>query len=183
MAEVIHNDALSVEGLSRLLEQYKGKPAFEALLKIYLDSIQEFEDAVFAVRLSMMLDSAVGEQLDFLGAFVGETRNGKDDDVYRVWIRVRIRLNRSFGEARDIIECLRLATNKPFEYREYDDACFAILFSERPDFPNDLALIAYLAKAAGIGLSFVYPTDDAHVFRFKNIGASDDPNHGFSSTV
>jgi hypothetical protein len=179
MTEVIHNEALTTEGIARMLEQYKGKPDFEALLRIYLDSVQELEDATFDVRLAFMLANAVGEQLDFLGAIVGERRNGKLDAIYKIWIGVRIRLNRSFGRPIDVIECIRLATDVDFEFREYEDAAFGIFFDDVPEFPNDLMLIAFLAKAAGVGLTFVYPTD-ANSFRFKDVGAADDPDHGFA---
>lgn len=181
MSELVKNTALTQEGLDRLLEQYKGKENIETLLTMYLDSVQEFEDAVFAVKLAFMLEDAVGEQLDFLGAIVGEGRNGKEDELYRVWIGVRIRLNRSFGTPTDVIECLRLATDAPFEYRTYGGAHFAILFSEMPEFSNDLTIITYFAKAAGSSFTFHYPYDlgDGHIFTFKDVDDVDDPDLGF----
>jgi hypothetical protein len=182
MADLVHNETLSVDGLKRLLEQYKGKETFETLLEIYLDAVQELEDSNWNMRLAFMLENAEGEQLDFLGAMVGERRSGKLDAVYRIWIGVRIRLNRSFGRPIDVLECLRLATDVEFELREYEDACFGIFFAETPEYPNDLTLIAHLAKAAGVGLVFVYPTDlgAGTSFRFKNVGDPDVAANGFA---
>jgi len=184
MGEIIHNPALVAEGITRLLEQYKGSETLKKLLTIYLEEIQELEDANFAVITSRFLEGAEGAQLDVLGALVGELRQGKTDEAYKVWITARIRLNRSFGRPDDVIECLHLVTDATFVYEEYSSAFFTVVFWDRPEFPNDVTAITYLAKAIGVGMLVVYPPPEGvsgfEGFLFRDYGAVDDPDHGFS---
>jgi len=178
--QITPNEEIAKVGLSRFLEQYKGTIAFKRLIEIYLESVQELEDVAFQVILKRMLENATDIQLDTLGAIVGEQRQGKDDDNYRIWIAVRIRLNRSFGTPVDIIDVVQLATDAAFEFREYNSGAFSVLFSETPEFPNDISVICYLAKAAGINITVVYPPEGATPFKFMNLGDTSDPDFGFS---
>lgn len=178
--QITHDTQLVQEGLARLLEGYKGTTAFKELLAIYLEAFQELEDATFAVILGRMLDNAVGVQLDVLGAIVGEARQEKVDALYKVWIRVRISINKSRGTVPDIIACIQLATDAEFVFTEYSRAAFAVEFETPPDFPNDVTLVIELAKAAGVNITVIYPIDPDHTFRFKYRDSdSDDPNKGF----
>src|SRR6266705_5722859 len=106
--QVQHNTEHTKTGLSRLLEQYKKSTAFKNLVKIYLDEVQVLEDAGIELALAFLLDNAVGDQLDILGAIVGEARQGREDPIYRIWIKVRIKVNRSFGKPTDIIDIVQL---------------------------------------------------------------------------
>jgi hypothetical protein len=89
------------------LEQYSEKPRLAALLASYAQEIQELEDAIWAVRLGRFLDNAVGAQLDVIGKLVGEPREGRADNVYRVLITGKIRVNWSLGRPKDVIETVR----------------------------------------------------------------------------
>lgn len=176
MSDLVHVTTHVSTGLARFLEQYKEKDLFNRLVEIYLEEVQEVEDAVWRTRVSHYLADAVGEQLDTLGAIVGELRNGRDDDLYRIWIAVRIRLNRSRGTPEDIIDCIKLATDAAFTYREFHEAALRVTFSEMPDFPNDIAVIVFYAKAIATHATVWFPA----TFRFKNVGGADDPGAGFS---
>lgn len=184
MSAIVHSTALTTEGIARLLEQYKESTQLNTLMRIYLDSVQEAENVTWDMRLKLILANAVGDQLDILGAIVGEPRNDREDALYKIWIGVRIRLNRSFGRPLDVIECLLLATEADFEYREHEDACFSIIFNEMPLYPNDLNYVVYLARAAGIGINFIYPTvDDGTEFRFRGVSDTSNPDNGFCAVA
>lgn len=99
------------QGVALLLDQYKEKPRLEAWIRSFLDEVQEAEDMLVAVALSRDVDTAEAAQLELLGRVVGQERVGDTDDVFRLFIKVRIRINRSHGKAVDIIEVGRLATD------------------------------------------------------------------------
>lgn len=179
MAELAPTTDVVAKGLGRLLEQYKGKENIETWIQIYLEGVQDLEDHAWLVYTQRFLENAEGVQLDVLGDIVGEQRGGKEDPQYRIWIGVRIRLNRSFGTIKDVIDCILLATDALFTVREYTSAAFEVRFDEHPDFPNDIQAIVKLGKAAGVNGNVFYPPDDEPGFRFKNVGDSDDPDKGF----
>lgn len=99
------------QGVALLLDQYKEKPRLEAWMRSFLDEVQELEDATFEVLESRDVDNAEDAQLELLGRVVGQVRVGPTDEVFRLFIKVRIRINRSHGKAVDVIEVGRLATD------------------------------------------------------------------------
>ncbi len=107
-------------GLARMLQQYKGKPFFAALLKSYLSRIQELENAAWEVILYRRLGDAEGIQLDYLGSIIGRGRNNLSDADYLVAIKGQIRINRSCGTPEDMIAVttLSLPTGYIFAYGE-----------------------------------------------------------------
>jgi hypothetical protein len=89
------------DGTSKVISQYRNKPKFLIRLACYLEQVQHIEDAIFAVRDAFNPDTAVGFRLDWIGRKVGQTRVG-GDDTYRIYIKARIRVNRSSGKAADV---------------------------------------------------------------------------------
>jgi hypothetical protein len=67
------------------------------------EQVQEIEDANWAHHNAFDVDTAVGEQLDFLGKQVGERRDDRTDDAYRAAVRVRILVNLSNGRLEELI--------------------------------------------------------------------------------
>lgn len=100
------------EGLALLISQFKEKDNIEALLTAFLTQIQELEDVASSLITDRTISSAVGEQLNILGRIVGQPREGRDDDTYRLWIQARILINRSSGTAEEIYTVLKLLTQQ-----------------------------------------------------------------------
>ncbi len=94
-------------GQGRLLEVLQ-RPNMKALLGVYLTQIQELENVLFGVFVDFVIDDATGEQLDLIGRIVGQSRNGRVDDVYRTWLKARILVNRSSGTLPELIAIVRL---------------------------------------------------------------------------
>lgn len=92
------------QGVARLIAQYPGKPRLEALLRIYLDEVQQIEVALFDLATDRFLDVAIGAQLDGIGDIVGQERQGLSDVDYRPLLRARVQANRSEGTVPDIYE-------------------------------------------------------------------------------
>lgn len=114
----------ATEALSRLLQQYKGKDKIAALINCFSAQIQEIEAALFELLNDRWIESATGQQLDGLGQIVGEARQGRTEDDYRIALRVRILINKYSGSTEQIIEILSLATQSQVELSEYFPASF-----------------------------------------------------------
>ena len=71
-----------------------------------MTQIQDLEDSSFEVLLNRWIDTAVGVQLDGVGAIVGEAREGRGDDEYRLAIKARIQINFSEATPEDILTAL-----------------------------------------------------------------------------
>lgn len=172
------------QGLERLLVQYKNKPRLRAWLSAYLKQVQDLEDAIFEMRVKRFIDSAEGVQLDIIGRVVGEGRNSRDDALFRLFLRARIRINRSLGTNKDIFDVMGIISSSPFTFLEYPPATLAIELSEIPDFDPVLLLgLVREAKAGGVGISFVVPTTDPdHEFLWMSVGDTSDPAHGFGDS-
>lgn len=169
--------------LERLLEQYKGKPKLEAVISSYIAEIQALENAASTMPDAMYLPDAEGAQLDVIGRLVGEPREGRADDLFKLWIAARILINASTGTRNEIIRCLRAVTDSEFTITEFSPPHIHIQFTEAlPDLAVAYAEIANEARGAGIGLSAQWPTVEPGLgFTFKNIGDLDDPALGFQT--
>jgi len=100
------------EGLDLLLGQFKEKANIEATLTAFLDQVQDLEDLNSSLVTDRLIENAVGEQLNILGRIVGQPREGREDDVYRLWIIARIAINKSSGTAEEIYTILKLLTGE-----------------------------------------------------------------------
>lgn len=87
------------------------KPNIAALLSILVSGKQQLEDAAQQIRYAFNADDAVGDQLDTLGDIVGEARNGLVDDVFRRYVKARIKANKSSGTIPELIVIAKLIVN------------------------------------------------------------------------
>jgi hypothetical protein len=139
-----------VRGESFLTADKRLQATTKALLAAITGRVQELENAIFEVIVSRYLENAAGQALDFLGRLVGELRQSRSDDLYRLWIRVRVRINRSLGRPEDVIAVVRLIypLADPFEYREYSPASFVVAIFN-VTFPSDTARAIGQTKSIG----------------------------------
>src|SRR5579862_9413233 len=98
------------QALSRLAQQYRGKPRLAGMVAVLGKQIQEIEDMLFSI-LGETIDLSVGAQLDVLGRIVGEKRLGDGDANYRLRIKARILLNVSSGAPEELLAIFRLLTS------------------------------------------------------------------------
>lgn len=157
--------------LSRLIERWKNQPNLRGLLSTYTDQLQLLENVLWDVIIKRYLDFAADAQLDTLGKIVGEPRNGLGDPAYRVRVRVRILINRSFGTAPDIINVLRTADPAPFHYVRYGTAAFQINYDAPPALATAGQLSRFIrqARPAGVRASIVVPSDLARGARWGSV--------------
>jgi hypothetical protein len=178
------------QGLSHLIEQYKGKPRIEAFLTSFLEQTQELEDAIFQL-IDSNLSNATGDMLRKFGKIVGQTNPGLNDNNYRVLIRARIAVNRSNGYPDELINILKLValstgeTPANITFREGHQGYVLYLTSDVGDIDPDIIWgLLDEADAAGVPGRLVYghsPT--AELFRWSSSrGTVTYDGQGFSSS-
>ncbi len=92
-----------VEAQANFVEQFKVKPRLDALVQSWVGQIQELEPMFFDILEDTLVSTSVGEQLDELGTVVGELRQARTDDEYRIAIGARILINTSNGTIEEMI--------------------------------------------------------------------------------
>lgn len=160
-------------GLDRIIEQYKEKPRFESLLKIFISQIQELEDETQRSFTEQFVDFAVGQQLDLFGTIVGLERQGFDDDFYRILLKVKIGQNISKGEPRSIINTFKLLTQATLvHYQNLGDAQISLA----ADTDIDPTLIDFFftnmerVVMAGVRINSISCFDPDESFSFDGTG-------------
>lgn len=78
--------------------------------KYFLEEIREIEDSLFDILSRLNLHSASGKMLDFVGALIGEYREGRSDSDFKEGIKLRIAINTSDGSHNNIINILKAVT-------------------------------------------------------------------------
>lgn len=157
-AGVEYDSEIVEQAKSRLLYQYQKKPRMERFLSALMRPLQEVRKASWDVFTLTNVETAEGDALDTLGDIVGEPRRDRLDDVYRRWIRARIRANRSDGKASDLYAVLGLL------YPEYaaritdrfPNAVDLELLGAIDDLAGDINRLVQDARAAGHQIEFIY---------------------------
>ena len=72
-----------VEARSRVTDQFKGKPAFDKYLDLLIRGSTELQSTLKDLQQLRSLDTAVGAQLDVLGAIVGQGRMLVNVDIFQ----------------------------------------------------------------------------------------------------
>ena len=155
-------------GLSRLIQQYRGKPRLEAWVRSYLREVQALSDAAWGVLVSRLIDDAVGAQLTVLGRLVGEPTRHEDDERHRVVVRARIAVNQSNGHGNDILRVAKLLFQKPVRMTEHFPGAMVVTVQEPIDvIPEIEQGMLDEAAAGGVRIDVHFhatPTDE--LFRF-----------------
>lgn len=102
MTELIYSPDRIGDAQALLTHQLRDKTVLDALIAADAAQSQAIEDAAAQLRARLDIDSQVGVQLDKIGALVGEPRQGRQDAEYRLWLKARIRVNRSSGSPKDL---------------------------------------------------------------------------------
>lgn len=95
----------------RLTGQFENSPKLKALMAAIVGPLTTLESDADALIAERWIDTAIGKQLDGCGHIVGESRQGRDDDAYRVAIKFRVFVNISKGTPTDLIRGLKFLTN------------------------------------------------------------------------
>lgn len=169
------------DAVALLTDRYR-QPKISALLAAWTAEVQALELAYWDLLTKRSPATAEGAVLDLLGKIVGQPREGRTDEQYRVWIAARVLVNQSSGLSRQLIALAAKLCQVPIRIEDHYPAAFTI-HAMGPVVGADGAEIAQLivlAKAAGVQAFFRW-VDSTTAFRFSVSGESmyDSPR-GFS---
>lgn len=179
----VYNGAITAEGVDYLIDLFR-KPRNIAELEAYLDQVQELEDAAWALKDGFYLASAIGVQLDMLGALFGEPRLARTDEDYRASIRARWLAQRSNGRPEELISIVLALSPTDTEILLFDAKQANTLNIFRSGDADALGATFYrilqLAHAAGSKLNIALHDEPEDAFRFGSTDAIVfDDDHGF----
>lgn len=169
-----HDPDHAVRGVARLIERYR-RPRTSALLESWLGEVQSAEDALWQLLIERSVTTAVGAQLDVLGAIVGQAREGRADEPYRVWISARNMVSRSSGTTAELLALARklLPADVTISLEEYYPAAVVVrLGAVTLDAGYHVAHMLHLAKAAGVLLEATWPVAATATFAFAPLPAT-----------
>ncbi len=157
-----------------MLEQDKDRPRFLALVALVAGELQSIRTVLQSLYDGRMLDNATGASLDALGWLVGEPRNGRADDLYRSWIRVRIIVNRTNGKINDSLRVARLLVeaSPTLQYVENPPAGYIIENTNSAFDETVLRQVLDLVRGAGITMQLHTVPDSDHDFLLYDVGGS-----------
>lgn len=145
--------------------------------------LQALEDEALAVLAANLLDNAEGERLEFWGAVVGLAREGRSDVDYRAAIRLEVRVNRSEGTPRDIVDVAKLAA--PSAARVFSEAARSIHL-EIDGLPGANGALSALrrTRAGGVEMDVVFlpPVVDIAGFAMQALRPGDTSGNGDNHT-
>jgi hypothetical protein len=161
----------TADGIASLYMQLRAKPNFRALVTVYFDRIQELENALWDL-LSDTLETAIGAQLDQIGALLNFGRGEvSDDEEYRLFLRAAILAHRSTGTANDVQRVARLVFGDDSTF-EYFEGHASILIDPHAVITVTVRMIARLlgmTKAGGVQLHLIDPPRvESELFTFSS---------------
>lgn len=171
---------------ARLLGSLRSLESYRSMVEIETTGIQGIEDA-FWQMVGDSIDVATGAQLDVWGRIVGQDRDGRTDEVFRAWIRVRFTVLRSGGTGDAIVSAfMQLAPECTVTLiEEFPASIRVVLAGVPPAAPlADLAGILGAAKAGGVRaiLEFLV-TFGAETFTLDTGPGLDEGQIAYSETV
>lgn len=146
----------------RILSQFKQSPKLIGLIQELVRPLNDVETAAFELMTERWIDTAFGRQLDIIGRILGEPRITPDDELYRVRLKVRLRVLRSHGRRRDLLRIARLLIpddSIDIRFREYSPCVVEVTVPEPMGAlvrPLELYRILQRAKGGGVRLQLIY---------------------------
>ena len=181
--KITEHAALSAE---LLMSALRSKARVSAIARSIGTQAQSVEDALWST-LTISIDTSVGEQLDQIGAILGQPRGPLGDTDYRPVLRAAIRARRSSGTGPDVIAVVKLALGLvPFSFVASGASVCVEVLDVCPFDPQVLADLVELAVAAGIGYCVVAPASvlaDAFTFSTDSLLALTDSARGLGDDL
>lgn len=107
----------------RPTDRLKNSESYQKLLKVFISELQLIEQQFMNITYQKDLDTVEGIYLDFLGKIVGLPRDGRDDEVYRRDIQLKVAINNSDG-TNDIISEIMESLVRPSLQQRMSDGIF-----------------------------------------------------------
>lgn len=181
----------AVKGLKLLTDAFKSKPVIEAISKSFLNRADELELELWRLIWGWVLEhvdpddpaniyNAEGQQLDDLGAIVGQPREGRDDPDYVAAIKLRVRINRSKGRSSDMVEIAALI-NVAMSYVEYFPLGWECSLYNIANGGDLIRLLTQAKAATSYGVLLTSDFAESLVSKFSYQGGSPAANEVFGT--
>lgn len=132
-----------------------------------------FLRCLFFPSWRIAVNKAKGYYLDRIGAIIGEARNYRKDQDYRLAIRIRIIANNGGGTPDEIIVILRNIYGVAIRYFEYGTVYFQV-YIEAKQKPIGINSILSQLKPVGVNIPAVIHCLNNNVFRFAESCKAED---------
>lgn len=128
MGNPTQNTTRATTAQNRFVDVFREKADLLSFMTALTDETQALENAFFQLFTGFNVNTAVGTQLDAIGAVVGVSRNGATDTVYRIRVRARIMINLSSGTPNQILRMVNLLTpdGTASKFRPFYPASFEV---------------------------------------------------------
>lgn len=147
---------------------------FSKFVKVFADEVQVLEDVSWEVRTLRWILNATDEQLDNLGAIVGETRQGRSDADYLIAIIAKIDINASNGEPERLLRAARALTGVDIIHLdEIYPAQVHLTFDTSDTIPTNI--IAYLQRVVGAGVELTASQSVVDPFMYTKLDGGGTP--------
>lgn len=188
MSNIVHITTHEADAVARLASQFRDKPLIAGLIMSFVAQHQGMEDAGQQLLTERLIDTAVGAQLDGFGSIVGELRQGRNDDDYRLALKARMGRNNSEGTPDDVINVFNLLTGST-QTHLVEVAPAVITLTGNVDFSATAAAIkVFMQKvvAAGVRIDWIASQLPGPPFAFEGVpnaaGFDDSLNPGTGGT-
>lgn len=157
-------------GVSLLLPQFSDKEKIVGMLSAFLTPTTEIISGANEVSEGYDIETAVGQQLDFLGKLVNTYRLERTDDDYRDAIKARIVVNNATGAASNFIKMLKLMLGNDVTFKvieQYPASVQVVIYS--PQTVITAELINDILPLGVRGIFFGNPYEDKFIFEFSEV--------------
>ena len=168
MADITYIPDHEAQAQARLVDQFRNSVRVQALIGALVAPVQDLELVLVQLQQERALGTAIGTQLDTLGAIVGQQREGRDDETYRLWIAARALVNRSNGHIDELLEIAALVASEAT--RGYDETIgsYTLTLLGLLADPVQIYQILLRAKPAGVGFHLVSSPAGVGLFTLDN---------------
>jgi len=112
---------------SKIPQQFRESENFNKILQVFTTECDELLKVFEDLKIAFLINSAVGDQLDIIGAIVVIARDGRIDEEYREAIKFKIFQNTSNGRVEEIILILKTVTQATkIVYSDHPPAAYTI---------------------------------------------------------
>lgn len=141
------------EAESLLLYQFKDAARLKGLVRSLVMPLQTIADNMDALSKRIHIDAVSGNLLDILGKLVGQPRSGMNDENFKTWLKIRIKLNRCNGTPEELLNILRLLLGETYSVTltEYQPNDIVIVFFDAFNISAKM-VFSLIKKASPLGL-------------------------------
>jgi hypothetical protein len=159
---LVLDTAVEADAVARLTDMYRGQPVILAITQALAQRWAAYEAVLVELYSEQWIDTADGDLLDALGEIVGESRLGRADDLYRLWIRARIRINRTQGKIIDSYDLVRLIAGRDVtvRYLSTPPAAYGVDVDDTDVDPAELYKLLDAVRPAGVRMRLFYSPDE-----------------------